>query len=117
MSQISKSPSRSIKKILGIINETLDDTMRNEIEDDFSWRYIAELADSTIDYDLRDCLEALSQDETVQDILDIIDEAHESYLSGEYLESWEFIARDMIDALYQIKEMLYDLDLDESEVC
>lgn len=118
ISQITESPSRSIKKIIKIINETLDDTMRGESEDDFSWKYIAEIADSTIDYDLRDCLEALSQDETVQDILDIIDEAHESYLSGEeYRESWEFIARDMIDALYKIKEMLYDLDLEDSEVC
>lgn len=117
ISQISKSPSRSIKKILGIINETLDDTMRGEIEDDFSWKYIAEIADSTIDYDLRDCLEELPQDDSIQDILDMIDEAHESYLSGEYLESWEFIAKDMIDTLYEIKNMLYDLDSEELEVC
>lgn len=117
ISQITTSPSKNIQKIIGIINRTLDDTMHGEADDCYSWQYISEIADTTMDYGIRDCLDSLSKNDSIQDILDMIDEAHESYLSGEYLESWEFIAKDMIDTLYEIKNMLYDLDSEELEVC
>lgn len=75
------------------------------------------IIDRVLDHKLYDCLDIFSDNRSVEEIFEVIEEAHQkATIDFDYLQNGEFIIRDLIDSLEQIKEMLYELDLNELEL-